>query len=108
MSDPISEMYESNFNKSEAGTLTVGQAVIGKYYRLLDGKYANRVIINARERIDNQQVVRFANGLTWCFIEDIKDVRCELTHPTFPPAKNTVNHDLWYYDNSDVPMHCEW
>lgn len=102
--DRLQELSE----RADAGTITVGEALIGRYYRLLDGEYANRVIIKARDQIDGKEIVRFANGLTWCFAEKIAAVRCESTCPTFPEARHAVNHVWWYPDGSDKPMHEEW
>jgi hypothetical protein len=38
----IERMFANQANKNAAGTLTVGEAMIGRYYRLLEGEYANK------------------------------------------------------------------
>ena len=110
MCDPISQMIQRQSDKNDAGTLTVGEALIGNYYRILEGKYAGRVIIKARDRIDDEEIVRFANGLTWIYMSKLKDVRCEGARPSFNAPNHTVDYSqaTWYPDGSDKPMHHEW
>lgn len=85
-------------------------ALIGHYYRLLDGEHAGRIVIYAGERLDGQKIVRFANGLTWSYLEKIIDARCEVASPTFPPPRQTPDYGRasWYADSGEGPLHHEW
>lgn len=96
--------------KQYMGKLTAKEALIGGYYRLLNGEHAGRVIIKCRERIDDKEVVRFANGLTWIELDKIADVRCEFVMPTFSDCASPIDYSeaTWYNDNSDIPQHHNW
>jgi len=96
--------------KNDAGTLTIGEAMIGGYYRLRSGEHAGRVVIKCHDQIDNQEIVRFANGLTWCWLEKIKDILCERVGPLFPASRHPIDYSqaTWYPDGSDKPMHHVW
>ncbi len=104
------QMLKEISNKNFAGELKVGEALINRYYRLLDGKHAGRVIIKCYDRIDGRQIIRFANGLTWAYLDDMSDMRCECTYPTFSAPVNVVDYSqaTWYDDNSEGPRHHTW
>lgn len=107
----ITDFFATFNHKNDEGTLTVGDAAIHNgFYRLLEGVNAGRVIITSCARIDGQPIGLFANGMTWFFIDKLKDVRCERVHPTFNHGKQPIDYSqaTWYNDNSDVPQHHEW
>lgn len=106
----IDDFFTEQANLDAAGKLTAGKAMIGCYYRLLEKEHANRVIIKAGERIDGKEVARFANSLTWIYVDSIKDVLCESTCPSFPGSRNKVDisQASWYPDNSDQKQHYIW
>ena len=106
----IDEFFRLKAERNASGQMTVGEALIGRYYRLLDGIHAGKVIIHSRETIDGKPVVRFANGLTWVEIDKISCCRCEQTYPTFSNPIHEVDYKqaTWYPDGSDEPRHHEW
>ena len=110
MRDRISEIWEEQEIKNNNGTLTVGEALCGQYYRLLDGPNAGRVIIHVGRKIDDKLVVTYANSLTWDYFDNVKNVRCEITRPSFPPSINNIDRSkaTWYGDNSDIPRYYNW
>lgn len=106
----IDDMFAEAARKNAEGTLTLGEAIIFGYYRLLEGKHAGRVVVKTHARIDEKSICFFANGLTWIHTSDIEDVRCERAYPTFNGPFHEVNRDeaTWYNDGSDVPQGHQW
>ncbi len=106
----IDDFCQLQSEKNSAGTLTIGEAMIGGYYRLRSGEYAGRVVIKCHDRIDDKAIVRFANGLTWCWIDGIKNILCERVIPTFSRSIHPIDYSqsTWYPDGSNTPMHHEW
>ena len=108
--DPVQEFFQNQSDMNASGTLTLGKAMIGRFYRILEGEHANRVVIKAGDNIGGQEIVRFANGFTWTFVHKLKDVRCEAVFPIFTEATHQVDfsQSTWYPDGSDQPMHYMW
>lgn len=114
MGHPAAEfnrMCEEASRKDQEGTLTVGEIIHPGFYRLMEGEHAGRVIIKMlNSRIDGKYICFFANGMTWTWIDDIKDTRCESTAPKFSKPRHEVDRSkaTWYPDGSDKPMSHEW
>lgn len=108
--DVIQKMFDDFSHKNNMGTLTLGEALIGRYYRLREGTYAGRVVIKCNEHIDGSQVVRFANGMTWKRLEELWHVLCEQVYPVFSESRNTIDYSeaTWYDDCGGGPRHHEW
>jgi hypothetical protein len=104
------DVFREQDKKNNSGTLTLGEALIGRYYRLLDGTHAGRVVIKSRDMIDGEEIIRFANGLTWCNLEKLKDVRCEQAYPSFNSPRHTVDWSQaqWYGDSGSGPHGHNW
>ena len=47
-------IFTDNDDLSDAGKLTLGKALIGKFYRLLEGTHANKVVVKSNDRIDGE------------------------------------------------------
>lgn len=96
--------------KNESGTLTIGEALINHYYRLLEGEHAGRVVINSCAKIDDKPVLFFANGMTWIYREKLANVRCKMTYPIFPAGGHPIDYSKasWYDDSGGGPHHHEW
>lgn len=96
--------------KDEAGILTIGEALINNYYRLLEGEHAGKVVINSCAKIDEKPVLFFARTMTWIEKEKLANVRCESVRPTFPKNRNIIDYSKasWYDDNGSGPYHHEW
>jgi hypothetical protein len=108
--DDIDKMFEEAGRKNDDGTLTVGETVRFGYYRLLEGSHAGRVIVTADAKIDDERICFFANGLTWTYFEELKDVRCEETYPHFDEPIHIIDRSqaTWYGDGSDIPRGYVW
>jgi hypothetical protein len=106
----IDDFFAEQDRRNAEGTLTVGDAMIGCYYRLLEGNQASRVIIKIHHKIDDEPVFEFANGLTWGYVNKYKDVRCERTYPTFSPPQHAIDYSQaqWYNDDGSGPCHHSW
>src|SRR5690242_15048678 len=106
----IDDWINDQILKNANGTLTVGEAHLFHYYRLLEGDHAGKVIIKTCARIDGEPVVFYANGLTWQYVEAIKDIRCESCSPTFSEPKHPIDRSqaTWYNDNGSEPQYHSW
>lgn len=106
----VEQMIRDQEELNAAGELTVGVAMINGYYRLLDGPSAGRIIIKCHELMDGEEVVRFANGLTWTYVRKFISTRCERVHPSFPAPAHEPDYSqaTWYNDGSDTPSHHTW
>ena len=107
----IDDMFTEVARKNAEGTLTFGETLIFGFYRLMEGKYAGKVVIKTpNTKVDEKFVCYFANGLTWVYASDIADVRCERAYPTFNEPFHEVNRDeaTWYNDESSVPQGHQW
>jgi len=81
--EQIQAIYDKEYELNRKGLLTVKDGIRG-FYRLLEGEHKGRIIIKTlTSKIDGERVVYFVNGLTWQFLDRIKDVRCEIVRPTF-------------------------
>ena len=106
----IDDFFAEAARKNAEGTLTIGTAVHFGFYRLLEGEHAGRVVIKtSSSRVDNKPILYFANEMTWIYVEQLKDIRCELTRPTFPPSQHEIDRSKahWYSDGG-IYQHYEW
>ncbi len=63
----------------------VGKVPTG-YLRLLDGPNVGRIIIKTLSaKIDGERIIIFADTLTWGWLSNYANSRCEQISPTFPP-----------------------
>lgn len=101
----IDDFFAEQAKKNAEGTLTVGEAIFG-YYRLLEGTSAGKVIIITHAK----PIIFYANGLTWSYVEKLKDVRCERVGVSFSESYHPIDRSraTWYPDNSDEPQHYSW
>jgi hypothetical protein len=106
----IDDLVAEQARKNCDGTLTVGEAIIGNYYRLLEGENAGRVVIKTCASNDGKPIIFFANELTWVYVSKLKDVRCEIVRPQFSKGEQPINRSqaTWYNDNSSEPQHYSW
>ena len=76
----------------------------------LRGEKAGKVVIITNAKIDDIPIVFFANELTWTFVGNLKNIRCERTRPTFNCGVHKIDRSqaTWYNDNSPVPQYYEW
>lgn len=108
--DLVDDFFYRQSEANADGTLTVGEAGLFGFYRLLNGDKAGRVIIKTCAKIDGDPVCFFANGLTWIYTEKIKDVLCERVHPNFSSGNHPIDYGQasWYPDGSDTRTNYEW
>lgn len=108
--DVIEKMFDDFARKNADGTLTLGEALIGRYYRIREGVEAGRVVIKCNEHIDGQEVVRFAKEMTHKRLEELWNTLCEQVYPVFSESRNTIDYSeaTWYDDCGAGPRHHEW
>jgi hypothetical protein len=90
---------------------TIGDIFHPGFYRILEGEHANKIVIYSLvSKIDDKNILIFANSMTWIYKEKLDSVRCERAHPTFNSPKNKVDFSksTWYADNGEGPFHHEW
>jgi hypothetical protein len=106
----IDDWVNDQILKNTNGTLIVGEAFLHHYYRLLEGEKAGKVIIKTCAKIDGKQVVFYANGMTWDYVENLKDIRCEACSPTFSEATRPIDRSkaTWYNDVGSEPQYYSW
>jgi hypothetical protein len=106
----IDDFFAEHARKNTEGILTVGDALINSYYRLLEGEKAGKVIIKTCAKIDGKPVIFFANGMTWTYVDSLKDIRCESCSPTFSEATHPIDRSkaTWYNDNGSEPQYYSW
>jgi hypothetical protein len=106
----IDDFFAEHARKNMEGTLTVGETIFG-YCRLLEGIHAGKVIIKTCARIDDKPIIFFANGLTWAYVDSLKDIRCECVGVTFSKGTHSIDrrHATWYNDNpGGPPQYFDW
>ena len=106
----IDDFFNAINEKDANGTLTVGEALIGRYYRLRNGNHAGRVIIKTSAMIDGESICYFANGLIHIKTSKISDILCESVCPTFNQGRHPIDYNqaTWYDDCGNGPRHHEW
>jgi hypothetical protein len=98
--EELDELLNNAIRKNNDGTLTIGEAFHFGFYRLLEGEHAGKVVIKSTATIDGKNILYFAKQMTWIYEENLKNVRCELSYPTFSTPKNEVDRSKasWFTD----------
>jgi hypothetical protein len=107
----IEDIFNRIDKLTAEGRLTIGDIFHPGFYRLLEGEYANKVVIyTGFSRVDGEPILIFANGISWIWKDNLKGVRCERTKPTFPAAQNPLDLSkaTWYSDSGEGPLSFDW